>query len=421
MRRLVNVSATPAATVRQPGFVQGLMLLLPVTMSVVGVSVFAATVAQMQEHFRHAPPLCLLGACLTSDYQVNYLQTMPGIWILLFSPLAGWLADRYGRRTLLLWAMILYAIVGVSPFFLDDIRLIALTRCGVGVCESMVMTVTTTMISDYFKGGSRERWLAGQTGVASFSALLIIPLGGVLGARFGWQGPFLVYGYSLFLAIGVATFCWEPARETEAAALVSADSRYTAIPLARMAGILAITVIGSILFYATVTQNANALVTLGVTDPARIALYCDIASIGVPIGTVLFALLGRLHIGWLLGVDFLLVGIGFTLMGHAADPTTYAWAANVQQVGCGLILPTLLVWATRGLAYNVRGRGNGMWQGAFALGSFFSGATLTLLAKQMGGLLPAFSGLGRMCLTAAAVAAIATLIRRREPIPSAAT
>src|ERR1700691_3226637 len=77
-------------------------------------------------------------------------------------------------------------------------------------CESVVMTVSTTMICDYFSGKSRERWLAGQTATASLSALAIIPLGGVLAANYGWHGPFYIYIYSLLLVAGVAIFIWEP-------------------------------------------------------------------------------------------------------------------------------------------------------------------------------------------------------------------
>ena len=249
-----------ANTTRVPGFPQGLFLLLPITLAVIGVSVFTATVNQMQEHFKDVP---------NGAYLVNLLQTMPGFWIVAFSPVAGWLADRFGRRNILVASMLVYAIAGVAPFRMEDIYAILFTRCLVGMCESVVLTVTTTMLCDYFKGRSRDKWLASQTGVASLSALVIIPLGGVLGAKFGWQGPFLVYLYSLVLVVFVIAYCWEPAHEAPSAsevAEVNADAKYQTIPWGRMAGILAITIVGSVCFYSTITQNANALVQLGVTD-----------------------------------------------------------------------------------------------------------------------------------------------------------
>src|SRR6185436_4477353 len=116
-----------------------------------------------------------------------------------------------------------------------------------------------------------------------------------------------------------------------------------------------ITVVASVMFYATITQNANALVALGVHNPATIGNLSAIASLGVPVGTFIFGLIARLRISWLLLLSFGLMGAGFAWMGRPAPPSGYAWAANLQQIGCGLILPTLLVWATRGLAFEIRG------------------------------------------------------------------
>ena len=394
---------------RKPGFAQGLFLILPIVLGVVGVSVFTATVNLMQQHFSYVP---------NGAYWVNLLQTMPGFWIVAFSPIAGWLADRLGRRNILMLSMVVYALVGMAPFWLENIWTILLTRCFVGMCESVVLTVTTTMLCDYFHGRARERWLASQTGVASLSALLIIPLGGALGARYGWQGPFLVYFISLVLVVFVAIYTWEPehvAPTTDEIAMVNADAIYQSIPWARMSGIILITLVGSIFFYSTITQNANALVQLGVKDPARIGAYATWASLGVPVGTVLFWFLGRLHINLLLCIDFLIIGIGFTLMSTASTPAGYVMAADLQQVGCGLVLPTLLVWATRGLAYHVRGRGNGLWQGAFGLGLFASGIVLQYMGSLYGGsILAAFGVLGRFGLAAAGIALVAWIVLRRS-------
>lgn len=407
------MSATPAA--RQPGFLQGLFLLLPITLAVIGVSVFTATVRLMQDHFSYVA---------NGAYWVNLLQTMPGFWIVAFSPVAGWLADRFGRKQILLWSMVFYAIAGVAPFWIENIWTILATRCVVGMCESVVLTVTTTMLCDYFKGPVRERWLASQTGLASLSALVVIPLGGVLGGMFGWQGPFLVYLVSLLWMVGVAVFCWEPAHEAPSSdeiAKVDADARYQQIPWGRMLGILAITIVGSVMFYSTITQNANAFVALGVTNPAEIGSWATLASIGVPIGTVMFWIFGRMHIGLLLALEFILIGAGFTFMSSATTPMEYVWAADLQQIGCGMILPTLLVWATRGLAYQIRGRGNGLWQGAFGLGLFVSGAALQYLSEQFGGsILLAFGALGKVCFAAAIVAIVAKLIWGKNAIPASA-
>ncbi len=257
---------------RKPGAVQGVMLLLPMTMSVMGVTVLTPIVPLLMAEFQDIPH---------HEYWVmGGVLTMPAIWVMLFSPIAGWMADRLGRRNLL---------------------------------------VSTTLICDYFAGPDRERWLAGQTALASVSALGIVYLGGLLGAAYGWRGPFYLYVYSLPLACAVFATIWEPARGSTPAAESGAEEvSFARFPRNRVAGICAITLLASISFYTVITKNGEALYSLGVTDAAAIGKLTMLASIGVPVGTFAFWKLSRLDIGWLLFVDFALVGGGFVLMGRAA-------------------------------------------------------------------------------------------------------
>jgi len=180
---------------RVPGVLQGIILLLPITLAVMGIAVLVPIVPQLMTHFANVP-----------NYQYlvqGGVLTMPALCTALCSPFAGWLSDRVGRRRLLIAAMIAYAFVGIAPIVLDDLWAIIASRVGVGICEAVVMTVSTTLISDYFKGHAREKWLASQTAVASLSALVLVAIGGLLGAHYGWRGPFGVYLFSLLLAAGV--------------------------------------------------------------------------------------------------------------------------------------------------------------------------------------------------------------------------
>lgn len=390
---------------RQPGALQGIMLLLPITMAVMGISALTPVVPMLLAQFKDVP---------NHQYLVmGGVITMPAIWMLLFSPVAGWMADRLGRRVLLVASMAVYALVGIAPALLDNLYAIILSRVAVGICESVVMTVSTTLICDYFQGHARERWLAGQTAMASLSALGIIYLGGELGAAYGWRGPFYLYLYSLPLTLGVWLTIWEPAAPTPLSDASLPLDRYQTLPWARTLGICAITVLASICFYTVVTKNAEALVSLGVSGPAQIGRLTMLASIGVPLGTFLFWRLSRLPIGWLLSIDFALVGSGFLWMGHAAVPGSYVAGCFLNQLGCGLVLPTMLVWATRGLSHAVRGRVNGWFQASFAIGQFLSGMVVTLLSS-LEGLLPALALMGVASLVCASMAVLTALFWRRR-------
>ena len=397
--------ATSSATPRVPGALQGVILLLPVTLAVMGIAVLVPVVPQLMVHFRNVP---------NSQYLIQGgVLTMPALCITLFSPLAGWLADRFGRRPILIVSMVAYGILGIAPVLLDNLFAIVASRVGVGLCEAVVMTVSTTLISDYFKGRAREQWLASQTAVASLSALALIAIGGFLGSLYGWRGPFGVYLFSIVLAVAIWRFTWEPAAEapTQTAGVPSATRAI--FPWARMSGICAITLFASVMFYTIQTQSSLALSSLGVQDPARLGLFTAVASLGVPLGTFVFRGFTRLPVALLLSLEFAIIGTGFVLMGRAGDAQHFVIAAALNQLGCGMILPTLLTWASRGLAFEIRGRGNGVWQATFAVGQFLSGMTVTLLGEHVGGLMPAFMALG-VANIVMAVLAVGGQLRQRS-------
>jgi MFS family permease len=392
---------------RTAGPLQGIMLLLPTILAVMGIIVLIPVLPQMMAHFAHVP---------NHQYLVQGgVLTMPALCVMLFSPLAGWLADRFQRRRILIVGMIAYAFFGILPILLDDLFAIIATRIGVGVCEAIIMTVTTTLICDYFSGPAREKWLASQTAVASLSALVLIFVGGLLGSAYGWRGPFWMYLLSLILLIGVVAFTWEP--QTVASAQTDSPGNVTGsihFPRARMLGVCAITLFASIMFYTIPTEGSLALEALGVTDPARIGKFTAIASLGVPLGTFVFRGLARWPIGLLLGCEFAIIGGGFLWMGKVPNVQAFVLAAGLNQVGCGMILPTLLTWATRGLAFEVRGRGTGLWTGSFFMGQFLSGMVITFIGEHVGGLSSALVVIGVTAMAAGLVSLVVGMRTRRS-------
>lgn len=398
--------STPSHTgPRQAGFVQGLSLLLPVTLSVMGALLVAPIIPQLMAYFHDTPGIA---------YLAPLVVTMPALCIALFSPFAGMLGDRFGRRRLLIGAMAIYAVFGVAPFFIRDLYWVLATRVVVGTMEAVVITLSTTLIADLFSGDKRDRWLSAQTGVASVSAVLFLLIGGWAG-RFGWHGPFVVYALPLILMFGVIAFTWEPRAEAGATVAAKPSQSWAGFPWAFMAKVCAVTLFAATLFYIVQIQLSTALVALGVTDPAAIGGLTAIASLAVPLGTVSFWILSpRLPLRGLMLVEFLLLGVGFIAMSHAPTPALFIAAAALNQIGGGMILPTMLTWATNGLSFEVRARGMGFWQSTFALGQFVCGLVVPAIGFRVGGILPTFQVIGVCSLVAAGLVVLTAILARRS-------
>jgi MFS family permease len=388
-------------THQRAGFATGISLLLPITLSAMAIVLLAPNLPALLQEFASVEH---------HEYWVPMVLTVPALCVALFSPMAGILGDRFGRRRLLLAAFLVYAVVGIAPVFLRDLGWIIVSRVAVGLAEAMIMVLSTTMIGDYFEGPARDRWLAGQTAMASISALLFLNVGGFLG-RFGWRAPFWVYGSALLMFVLVLLFTWEPARrDSPDAEIAQRDASSAGFPWLRMSGIIAITVFGSVLFYTAQIQSPIGLTQFGITDPARIGFLTSLASIGVPVGTYVYSRVGsKLPIASLLLIEFTLLAIGFLLMSRSGAPSGFLAGCFINQFGAGMLLPSLLVWAISGLPFEVRSRGAGLWTGAFSVGQFLCPVVVTVAGSHTGGLRGAFGVLAAAALAGAALSLFARL------------
>ncbi len=396
---------------RQPSFMTGLALLFPITLSVMAALFVAPIAPKIGEAFgptgKYDPA--------TLGWYIGWIITVPSLCVALFSIPAGWLGDRVGRRRMLIWSMALYVGVGILPYFLNDLSQILWSRIAVGIVEAMLMTLSTTLIGDFFKGQSRDRWLAAQTGTASTCAIFAILIAGYIGQN-DWHNVFLLYLIPLIFLALVIGYTWEP-EESEYLAHKDKQGKWSDIPWGLMTIICLITVFGSVMFYTVQIKLPDALKDLGIVlsdgsyDAARGGMMTAIASIFVPVGTLCFWWLSpRLSLKMMFVLEFGLLATGFILMANLKAPWAFIGAAGLDQIGAGMLLPTLLTWAVSRLPFPVRGRGTGLWTGAFALGQFAcNNAAIPLIMSCTHAILPTIGILGYACAAAALVALVSPL------------
>lgn len=396
------MSTSPNASPRHAGTLQGVLLLLPITMAVMGVVVLSPVLPRMQAHFQTVP-----GA----EYLVPVALTIPALCIALLSPVAGAVVDLFGRRRTLIVALLLYAGVGLLPLVLDNLTAIILSRILLGSMEAAIVTASTTLIGDYFEGSEREKWLAYQTGLASAAAVILFIIGGALG-NLSWRAPFALYSSSLLFALGLLVWTWEPQRNAQPASEGSTRVRFpwgTMVPLSLLAAF------GGIMFF-TVQIHLSYLLTdyYAIRSPGTIGVFTAIGSLSVPLGSFAFRRAARLSVAAQLLLSFGLIGGSFILMNHAPSATLLMACVVINQFGCGILLPTLVVWVMGRLPFEIRGRGTGLFMTGWWIGQFLSPQIITLLGKRVGGLPASLQVFGILCLVAAVIAASSW--RQRPPV-----
>ncbi|MYM34530.1 MFS transporter [Duganella sp. FT94W] len=388
----------PAAP-RKADWRQGWILVFSGFLPVMAIIALAPTLPTLLAHFHDVPNAKLM---------VPLLITAPSACIALFAPAAGAIADRFGRRRLLLWSMAFYGAGGLMPFAIDNFWAVVAGRVVIGVGEAGVLTVVNTLLADYYEEKERHRWLMIQGVVGSVLGTVTIASSGFLAAQ-GWQYPFLVYAVAIPILLASLAFLFEPEPRKKAAGQTVATTPFPTMVALMVCGV---TVVLSTIYYVQVINFSLLLKELGLADPKSIGLSMALPSIGVPIGAVLFKLTTRYGAGAQIVLVFLGYAIGLGGIGMAPDYQTALAFAFVQQLANGIIVPALIAWTQSKFSFEHRGRGMGWWASSFFVAQFLSPAVVNLMRGYVGNLQGAFLAFG---LIAAACALLACLLRWRAP------
>lgn len=382
------------------GIVEGIVLILPSFLAIMGGIVLVPILPQMAQEYAGTPHLPFL---------IQAILTIPSLIVVFFSPIAGILGDRYGRKKLLLASMLIYAAMGLSPLLLTDIYMVLASRVLLGIVEAIVLVLATTLLGEAFSGNARNRWFGYQIGGGALIAIPLLAASGYLG-QFGWRYSFLIYALPIFMFFLVLFIAKERTGEDgEAAQLVGEAAGF---PWRHLAIVGGISLFASISFFVMQLQQGLAMAEVGVKSSEEIGKLTALASIGAPVGTVLYSFIAHRSRGLLLSCGFTAASAG--LLGIAFAPTA-GWtvaAIWVGLIGTNIILPTMLAWAASGLTHAYRARGIGIWQGIFAVGQFISAMIFGWSMAALGSAKMAFVMVGASVALAAFITIVGSMVLR---------
>jgi predicted MFS family arabinose efflux permease len=128
------------------------------------------------------------------------------LWVYgLCSPFAGYVADRVGRRPVIVCSLLIWSAATFVTGFATSFEGLLAARAALGVSEAFYMPAAVALIVDYHQGSTRAR----ATGLhlsGVYVGSVLGGLGGWLADDFGWRFGFLLFGgvgvgYALVLMI----------------------------------------------------------------------------------------------------------------------------------------------------------------------------------------------------------------------------
>lgn len=149
---------------------------------------------------------------IVADFKLNDAQfgllTSVFLWSYgVLSPLGGYLADKYGRKKIIIFSVCVWSAVTLWTGFVSSFGEMLIARLIMGISEACYIPAGLSMIADYHKGKTRSL-ATGLHMSGLYAGQALGGVGGYISVVWGWRYGFQVIGllgvvYGLILIYGL--------------------------------------------------------------------------------------------------------------------------------------------------------------------------------------------------------------------------
>ncbi|MGG4033136.1 MFS transporter [Paenibacillus cisolokensis] len=358
-----------------------------------------------------------------SSLQVSMLITVYAVAAILLIPVAGYLSDRYGRKTIIIPSLIITAIggaiSGLSAIFLEQSAywLILLGRLLQGIGAAGAAPMVLPLVGDLFE---REQEVSEGLGIIETSNTFGKVLSPIVGAALGmlaWYAPFLAI--PLFCAISIVLVAFlveapkEPKPQVNLKAFVQSirtvfREKGRWLYAAFLIGGICMFVVFALLFYLSSTLE----------DKYRLDGVWKGAVLAIPLATLCMASYvtgkkigkDKIRMKWVSFAGSVLLTASVLVIGWWENIVYMIAAMVFSGIGIGLLLPCLDAMITEGIEKEKRGTITSFYSSMRFIGVSLGPPAVSLLAQSGHSVL--FATVGGIC----AVTSLLSLffIRPRE-------
>lgn len=135
----------------------------------------------------------------------------------LCSPLAGVLADRFSRNTLVVLSLLLWSIVTAFTGFANGLVMLVALRIALGLAESLFLPSAIALLGDHHGGATRGTAMSALSVGLSLGMIAGGTTAGYLAEHFGWRSGFwMLGGLGIILALASNRYLKSTAPKTHA-------------------------------------------------------------------------------------------------------------------------------------------------------------------------------------------------------------
>ncbi|WP_255151414.1 MFS transporter [Halorarius halobius] len=261
---------------------------------------------------------------------------------IVVSPFIGVLADRLGRKRVLVGSLALFGVAGGATAFAPAFWVVLVLRAIAGTAAAGIFVTTVTVIGDAFEGVQRNAVLGVNIAVLSAGAALFPVVGGAL-ATVSWNVPFLTYLLAVPLAVVAAALLEEPTRERppRTVGYLRGAARTVATPATL--GLYAAAFLTELLLFGAVLTTLPFLLPAEFgLGPVAVGLVITVTeAVAVVVASLNGRFARRMSNGRLVAAGFACYAVGLAAAWLAPTAATVAAGMAVVGAGLGLSMPSV--------------------------------------------------------------------------------
>jgi ACDE family multidrug resistance protein len=123
---------------------------------------------------------------------------------IVVAPVAGFLADRFGRRVVLTTCLAIFGVFGGLAALAPTFEVLLLARFLQGVGSAALVNLAIVLIGDNWTGRERTRLIGRNSAVLTIGLASMPLLSGAVTQAAGWRAAFAIYT----VALGTAAAAW---------------------------------------------------------------------------------------------------------------------------------------------------------------------------------------------------------------------
>lgn len=296
---------------------------------------------------------------------------LPGVFM---APVIGVLADRYGRRQVLLPCLVSFGALGLLGVAAPTFEVLLALRVAQGAASAGLINLAVVIIGDHWEGLERARAIGRNAAVLTFALAAFPFLGGVLTQLFGWRAVFVPFVFGFVTAVVVVRVL-PPGRPPGVEPRTVGRQLSEAWVVLRRPAVLAATFLGFEVFFL-IFGAFLTVVPLHLDADFGLDAFARGVVLAVPaaFSTIVALNLGRLRARFG-GRHLVLVGsavyaVGFTAMGLSPTVGPFVAAAAFYGLAEGMTVPTLQDFAAGAGPASSRGSVVAVWVAVVRAGQF---------------------------------------------------